>query len=217
MTFTNVHAKIVEDFFAQGELINVKKDDTIIDDTQNPAYIFYLKQGSVAASVFSPEGEQVIIHIFQSGSFFPLAASLSTEYTNRYWYVALSECILYKKTKHEVTHFMHTEPDLCYAMLDNTFKAIDKLTLRIEQLITHSAKARLKSILSYLAKHFGVQKGDIIIIETPFTHNTLASLVGVSRETLTRELNHLEKDGIITQTKKGTFALSKKNLDDFSL
>lgn len=217
MTYGNNTVSLVEKFFSTGEQIHVAKDFVFIDNSEyKPQHIFYLKQGSIVACIYTESGEQVIIHIFQPGSFFPFTSIINTPFDNRYWYVALNNCIVYKQPLKIVEKFISEEPSIPLLMLKNILSAMDKLTLRIEYLITGNASARLKSILRYMMKHFGFKYKKGILIETPFTHSTMASLVGVSRETLTRELNHLELNGHIKQIKKGVFLLDNEFIKELS-
>jgi CRP-like cAMP-binding protein len=81
-----------------------------------------------------------------------------------------------------------------------------KHTRNIEQLMCllryQSVEKRFLSVLKWLADRFGsrVEQGRLINLE--LTHNELAQLIGAARVTVTKLINHLEREGIILRRKK---------------
>jgi len=68
---------------------------------------------------------------------------------------------------------------------------------RIEHLVFSDAYRRVISVLLYIAKHFGEESDNGIIVHHWFTQQDIATLVGVARETASNELIKLEKKGLI--------------------
>ena len=70
----------------------------------------------------------------------------------------------------------------------------------MEQLLLGDAKEKVGTTLFLLAKRFGEKNGgQKIIIMLPMTHQGIAGLSGLSRETTSLEMKKLEREGIISK------------------
>jgi len=57
--------------------------------------------------------------------------------------------------------------------------------------------------LADLADHCGERRGGAIYIRLPLTHQDIASAIGTSRETVSRLLNRLKREGIVEAGRAG--------------
>ena len=60
-----------------------------------------------------------------------------------------------------------------------------------------SVLSKLKFKLAELGNRYGVEDGDKVKINQRFTHEEIADMIGVSRETITKLLGSLRRKGII--------------------
>ncbi|MDP2637692.1 MAG: helix-turn-helix domain-containing protein, partial [Candidatus Levybacteria bacterium] len=75
-----------------------------------------------------------------------------------------------------------------------------------------NADSKLASILLISAMEFGIAKNDEIEIQIPLTHKDIASLVGVTRETVSIELKKFDKKKYISYRKKKIVIKNKVEL-----
>ena len=68
---------------------------------------------------------------------------------------------------------------------------------RVEHLVFSDAYRRVISVLLYISKHFGEKTDKGIVVHHRFTQQDIATLVGVVRETASKEMVKLEKKGLI--------------------
>lgn len=66
---------------------------------------------------------------------------------------------------------------------------------------------RMYKILVWLGNKFGRQTAAGTIIELPLTHQELAEVIGTTRVTVTRIINRLEQDGIISRPHRHSLIL----------
>jgi CRP/FNR family transcriptional regulator, cyclic AMP receptor protein len=71
--------------------------------------------------------------------------------------------------------------------------------LHTGRLVSHGVPGRLEAVLAELAEEHGRGTRDGIRVALPLTQDMLASLVGASRETVTRALADLERRGRISR------------------
>ncbi len=68
---------------------------------------------------------------------------------------------------------------------------------------------RLSRILVWLAQKFGKEIGAGQLIDLRLTHQDLAEIIGTTRVTVTKLINQLEQEGIISRPERNTIVLHK--------
>lgn len=186
----------IRSFFSKYTAGTFNKGDIIVkaDDSLNK--VFYLEKGFVRDYTTSKDGEELTLHIFVAGSFFPMMSAISG-IKNRYYYEALSKVKVYSAPKEKVLEYLKKEPEIVFDLTDRLLQGMDKLLTRIEYLVFSRAESRVISSLLFLARHFGKKEGKKISIKYRFTHRDIASIAGVTRETTSRTLEKLQKNKII--------------------
>src|SRR3989338_4345615 len=145
------------------------------------------------------KGEELVVNIFKPISFFPMSWAIN-DAPNEYYYEAITELDIYKAPKKEVITFIKNEPEVLYDLLARVFKGTDGITQKITYLMAGNAYARLITELIIYTKRFGVVKNgkwEIII-----TNRQLAAQVGMTKETVSRELKHLKEKELISFSAK---------------
>jgi len=89
--------------------------------------------------------------------------------------------------------------------------------LRMEYLVFGNAYAKVASIIIICAERFGRKRGKKIVIQVPLTHNDIANLVGITRETASLELKKLENKGLIDYERHLLLVKNLKGLREESL
>lgn len=186
----------VEVFFTQYKLLKYKKGEILFRAEDTPPGVYYLKNGFVKQYIISPEGSELILHIYSPQSFSPMMWALG-DIPNTYFYAALTSVIAFRAPKDKTLQFLNDNPDVVLELTKRLYHGISGLLNRIEHLSLGTAHTRVISVLLYLTRHFGEKKGKGIIIPHKFTHHDIAALVGTARETTTRELEYLMKEGIV--------------------
>ena len=179
----------------------LRKGKVIIEAEETPDEVFYLKKGYVRAFSLSPQGVELTLHIFTPGSYFPMIFILN-EIKNRYYFETLTEAEIYVIPKGKIISFLRKNPAVLEDLTSRLLRGLDKMMLRIEYLVYSSAKVRVNSTLMFLARHFGKKEGIMIKISLPVTHREIAAFAGISRETVSRELEKMQKDKTISYKKQ---------------
>ena len=186
----------VSKFFASAPEKSFSKGSIIINPEDNLEKVYYLTRGKVKQYVLSSSGEEIIIHIFRPGSFFPIMLVLGGA-TNRFYFQTLTKCKVRISTSREVVEFLKKEPASLYDLTVRFAKGLDGLTTRIESLLGEKAQDRIISLLLYLSEKFGKETHEGIKINLPLSHQEIAKWVGLERETVTRQLKALNAKGLI--------------------
>lgn len=191
----------IESFFSRFPKKVFQKGDSVIDPDITPKEAFYLRKGYVRSYALSNQGVELTLHIFAPGSYFPMLFVLG-ETKNRYCYEALTQAEVYVIPKAKVLSFLRKESKVLEELTARLFQGVDKLLMRIEQLVFASASERVVSSLIFLARRFGRKDQGRIKIVYPFTHREIAAFAGVARETVSRQLESLQRDRVISYKHK---------------
>ena len=191
-----IKTQIFEDFFAQFQLRTYKQGEMLIRADDDPQGIFCVNQGFVRQSIISDLGMELTLNILQPISYFPMIWAINST-PNIYNYEALTQIEVGRAPKQQVLEFIKDKPALILDLMSELLKRYTESLTRIEHLVFSDAYRRVTSVLLYLAQHFGEKNGDKIIVHHRFTHQDIASLVGVARETVSIELAKLAKSGLV--------------------
>lgn len=181
-------------FLKHYEVKSYRKGEVIINPEKNPSGVFCLKKGVVRCFAISKKGDQLTINVFKAISFFPLWWVINNT-SNKYFFDALTDIEVYIVPKATFLHFLQHDSDVSFDLLKRIFRGLDGYFLRMETLLSGEAYAKTVSHLLITAKRFGVKEENGLIINT--SQNEIASLSGLSRESVTREIGKLKKKKLL--------------------
>lgn len=192
--------KFIEDkldaFFSQYKHQNYKKGEILVRADDNPSGVFYLKDGVVKKYAISRKGEELIVNLFKSISFFPMSWAMNDS-PNKYFYEAMTPVEVRKAPREQVLEFIKKEPEILYNLMSRVYKGTDGMLMRMVYLMSGSAYNRLITELLICAKRFGIEDRNTGIISCKVTEKDLASQAGMTRETISREIKNLKERGLI--------------------
>jgi len=103
-------------------------------------------------------------------------------------------------------------PQLALQVIDILANRLRQTDQQIQELLFFNARGRIICNLLHLAAGHGIEDNNRIKIPLRLTHAELANLVGVSRETVTKVLDDLQKDNLIRITNRQLWLLNTEEL-----
>ncbi|QQG42993.1 MAG: Crp/Fnr family transcriptional regulator [Candidatus Daviesbacteria bacterium] len=188
----------VEQFFNK---FNTKrlynKKEVIIRADDDPLGVFYLKEGYARLYTVSPTGQELTLNIFKPGAYFSLMWAIG-ETKNTYFFEALTKIELLRAPKEALVEFVKEEPQVLFEMTKRILIGLDGLLGVMESLMFGNAYNKVATVLIVAAKRFGKkEESGQVIIDLPLTHQFIATLAGLTRETTSLVVKEFEKKGII--------------------
>jgi CRP-like cAMP-binding protein len=198
----------VKEFFTSYPVRAISSGQVIIhaDDTVPPVH--YLENGKVMQYAIAENGSKVIVNIFKPGAFFPMSAALNNTPNTLHFFEAVDESVVYTAPAQEVVAFLESNPAVTLDLLKRVYRGTDGLLRRLVELMSGTAQERLLAELSITGQRFGVLQPDGTI-RINITENQLAEQTGLARETISKELRKLEKDGTVS-LKRGIIFIRKQ-------
>ena len=184
----------------------------VFEPTAEPQFVFILETGLVRMYRSCARGEEVKFGYIQPGEVFGELAAFSKKPRESYA-VAVERSTVIKVEKRAFADAIQSRSSIVFlvaAQIGDRFKEIES---RVEDLVFRSARSRLAHIILQLAEDFGEKTEDRLLITTRLTHAELATLVGVSRPTVSIALGEFEDDELITRSEGKIVVLNKKALE----
>lgn len=185
--------------FSDGLPLNYSSGETIINEFDTPTGVFLIKSGFVKACSVSHAGFGNLLFIHQADEFIPLPWALDGAHVTGLSYVAMSDVTVLRTSKASLRMAMGHDSWLSQEILKQAVEVIAVYTQRIQTLEFRSARGRIISELLSLSQRFGDKRGKGVIINAPITHSDIAESINMTRETASKSLEGLFKEGLLEQ------------------
>lgn len=212
----NLAVEKLEKFFSQFKTIHYKKGEVIIRPGDIPPGVYLLKKGYVKLYSISSEGKELTLIIFKADDFFPITWAINGT-PNTQYLEAMTAIEAWRAPKLEFLEFLKNNSDSFFELTSRMLIRLRGLMQRMEYLAFGNAYAKVASILLICAERFGEKEGENIVIKVPLTHNDIATLLGITRETASIEIKKLERKGLIAYHGRSVVVEDKKGLEQESL
>lgn len=198
-------------FFAEYPVRRFSRGEIILSPDGTVPPIVYVVRGKVAQYDLSDSGNKTTLSVFHTPAFFPMMNAIN-ELPNTLYYEAISDVRVRIAPRDETIAFLKENPDVMYDLLGRVFSGLSGLLGKISQLMAGTAGSRLLHEISLQATRFGeAQEDGGVLIHV--TEIQLAQQTGLARETVSRELQKLKKDGHIALSKGKIILYTSKSPD----
>ena len=198
----------VEDFFSKFKIRKYSKGQILIFNGDQTEFVFNLVEGRVKQYDVTYRGDEIILNVFKPPAFFPMSLAINKT-PNVYTYEAETDIEIRQAPASEVVDFLKQNPDVLFDLLSRVYRGTDGLLSRMAHLMASSAKGRLMFELLISCRRFG-EKIDDKSYSLTMNETEIGARAGLSRETVSREMRKLEKEGLVVfKSGKLTIADSK--------
>jgi len=195
----------IKKLFSNSETQSYKKSHLFYEPESKINTIYLLESGLVRQYTIQSDGQEATIHLFRPGAYFPILIAISGV-KNRFYFESLEKATCQQLPVESVLDFLRSNPQEAYSLLVRSAQALDGLSKRIELTLFNNAQTKVASLIAYLAQTFGQPIGAGYRLDAQVSHDYLTSWLGLTRETISRQISALKKAGLIT-TKKGSILI----------
>jgi len=174
---------------------NVEKNNIIVQAGDDGNAMFILLSGSVKISYYAPDGREVILSLLEEGAFFG-EMSLLDKQPRSATVTTLETATIAQIRRRDFERLLLKKPELSLKLLSEVVSRLRKTSLVLERISTMDVPHRLHSYLQDYCEHFGKPHHNGTLIRLP-THQLIADQLSTSRETISRAISALKKEGII--------------------
>lgn len=211
--YTKVMQSPTEKIKPYSTLRAYKKGANIFFQGEAPRRGVMISDGIVRSYTITTSGEERTIAFFTKDDIIPLSWLMETTTNSLFYYEAVSDVRTLQFSREDFkTHILGDQKTLL-SLFDTLSKDHTAAMLRINGLEQSRAEEKIAFTLYYLVFRYGVSQNDSWhVINITLRHATIAGLVGLSRESTTRILGALQKQGIIDY-QGGTYRVNKELLE----
>lgn len=173
---------------------------------------FFLIQSGIVKVYRIDNTKEIILSLFHGGDFFGEMSLIQKGQHRSATAETLDNCSIYTLARSEFYRFLEKTPKLCLRLLEVTMERLRKTNEQIYDLTFLDVRSRIIKTIFRLSEQYGQPKSDGIFINMKLTHQQLANLVGTVRESVTKVLQELQEDHIITVDKKFIFIRNMEGL-----
>jgi CRP-like cAMP-binding protein len=174
-----------------------RKGEFIIRPGEAPSGVFYIESGLVKAYDITKYGEENMLIIRRDEEVFPLIWAITGKERHIIYEAMVATTVRQVSRARFRTH-LSDHPELVNQLLDMTIEMYRIHSERILNLGYRNVRERLVSFLLTTAQRFGRKTGGgHTLLDVPLRHQDIGSAISASRETIGREIQSLERKGLL--------------------
>lgn len=199
------------DIFKRGNRLSYSKGEYVVRPGEHNTAIFFIESGTIKAFDITKYGEENLLVIRQTDEVFPLIWAITGQERNAIYQV-LEDAVLWRISREDFLKEIKNQPSLMAPILDMTIEMYRVHSERIIGLEYRTVRERLVAFILSLEPRFGKKHKNEIALQVPLRHQDIASSINATRETTGRELNGLERKGLVRVEKSIIYITDKQKL-----
>lgn len=173
------------------------KDAVIVGQDEHGDALFIIEKGRVKVVLYGESGREVILSIFKNGDFFGEMSLLDGQPRSANVIASEKSKLLMLSRTDFVAH-LETCPQAALNILGEMSRRLRRADDVIGNLALLDVYGRVARILIELAQNEGDSQDEGIWIRQRPTQQELASMIGTSRETVSRVLSEFQRRGFLS-------------------
>lgn len=208
--FRDLPASDIERIDKMTRMVTAPKGKVFYVPGETGEVLFLLKRGTVHLSRLTPDGRKLITDILGPGTFFGDMACIGQGMYDTFAEAA-EESLICVMSRSDVQRLLLDKPTVAVRILEVVGRRLVESTTRLEEATFLGATARVASLLLRLATEVGGQT-----VVAGYSHQDLADMLGVYRETVTHALDQLKAEGLIEVGRKRIVLLGPDRIHDLA-
>ncbi len=187
----------VEDLTSLAGMMTLRqfsKGSFVISQNDKGSVMYLLVAGRVKVSLASPEGKELALNYLEAPSHFGEMSLVDAEPRSAD-VIAVSDVEVLCLDSKDLSAAIQVQPKLALTLIATLSRRVRSLIGRLEDMAFHDATHRVMRVLLNVATASYESRG-VPVVEG-LTHYEVATLAGTSRETASRVISQLAKDGVV--------------------
>ena len=190
-----------------------KKNEVILQEEDTNEFMYIILFGHVKVTQTTKDGKEIILSMHKSDDFFG-EISLIDGKTSPATVTATDNSLIAIVSKKDFYALIFNQDKVLENLLTILCSRLRDSWKRIELLNFKNASDRIKMIFLMLSYDNGKKTDEGIVLNIKMTHQNIADMTGLTRETVTRIIDKLQTAGEITVLKNKRIRLNKTFLKE---
>ncbi len=194
--FSSLTNDDISDFIGKIIVKHFRKNEIILFEDDTNAYMYLILAGRVKVVQTTEDGREIIRAIHKTGDSFGELSLLDCK-TTAAMVVAMEKTVAAIISRENFFSIIYTQKKV----LDNLLKMfcfrLRDSWERVQMTSFKNAAQRVAMLLQQQSCDHGEQISEGVLLRARLTHQNMGAMIGLNRETVTRILDKLQKDGYI--------------------
>ena len=183
------------------------KGSVIVFEDDPGDALFIVREGRVKVVLVAEDGREVILGVLGVGEHFG-ELSLIDEQPRSAHVIAMENATLLVLRRDDFKRRVEVTPQLAWALLVELSRRLRRADGKIGGLVLLDVPGRIARLILDSAADEGSDT-----IEKPLTHQTIAQMIGASRETVSRAMSEFQEAGLITVARRRITVANREALE----
>jgi CRP/FNR family transcriptional regulator, cyclic AMP receptor protein len=189
--FSGLPAEELERFAELTRERSYPKGSVILFQDDPGDSLFVLRDGRVKVVLIGEDGREVILGVLEPGAHFGELALIDDQPRSAH-VIAMEDAQLLVLRREDFKRRVEANPTVAWALLTELSRRLRRADVKIGGLVLLDVPGRIARLLLDLSGESGSEQ-----IEKPLTHQTIAQMIGASRETVSRAMKEFQDAGLI--------------------
>ena len=153
--------------------------------------LYVLRQGRAKVVLIGEDGREVILGVLEPGAHFGELALIDDQPRSAH-VIAMEDSQLLILRREDFRRRVEANPRVAWALLTELSRRLRRADQKIGGLVLLDVPGRISRLLLDLSA-----ESTNGMIEKPLTHQTIAQMIGASRETVSRAMKEFQEEGLI--------------------
>lgn len=209
---TEAELKLIDDIATDKKF---KKGEYIFFEGEAGEKFYIIKDGQVKLTKMIKNGDEQILNIFSSNDIIAeIVAFDKGNYPASAITMTDTDVIVFDQS--ELENLILKHPSIGLKLLREMSNRLRRAQQNVRDLALKDSSARVAGLLIFLAEKYGKKKKDKVILDISLTQQELASMIGSSRETVSRVLGQFESEGLIKTSRKKIIIYQKDKIKAYT-
>jgi len=172
------------------------KDTVVFFENEEGDFFFTILEGRIKVTILGDDGREVILSVLGPGDFFGEMALLDNEPRSA-TAIAVEESELLSLHRNDFQSVLNDNKSITSALIRVLSARLRRANHQISTLALLDVYGRVARVIVDMAREEGKRLRDGRIAFRRATHQEIANRIGTTRETVTRMLKDLERQGLI--------------------
>lgn len=186
-----------------------EKNEVLLQQGDKPQVIYAIRSGLIKISDISADGYEQMLWLAKKYDVVPLEWIFDASKTSPFFYTAHTKVEVFIVSKEAFLEHINKDA----VVLSEINKMISIKQRQLLEHISATLKPKARDKITHMLYHIGLrfyENGKTPDTTIQLTHQNIANLVGITRETASLELLHLKKEGYIDYGKQGVTIHTEK-------
>ncbi|GAB3794214.1 Crp/Fnr family transcriptional regulator [Virgibacillus kimchii] len=187
---------------------NIAKNSIIQTPDSAEKKLYFVKTGAIRIYDMKEDGSIFTLSLLGPYSTYG-SISLFSLGTEQVYAETLSQVHLCSISEKDFTTLLQTYPELLTKAMQLLSDRLKKREKMLEIIATENVKEQLKHLLFSMADTYGKEECTFVTIPIPLSHQEIANMLGVTRESVSTNIHQLKREGFIRSSGRKTIQVNQ--------